>query len=423
MVQVTELGDDLSDHEFDNTKNIMVDLEKMEVIETAPTTPASSRSPSVQSIESDFPEGGLQGWLVVFGSFCAMISVFGLINTAAVFESWFSTRQLAEYTASQIGWIFSLYLFFVFFIGIQVGPIFDAYGPRYLVAIGSILMVASLLLLGFCTKYYQILLCYSLMGGLGGALLNSPSYGCIAHFFNARRGLATGIATTSGGVGGIIFPLILKALLPKLGFAWSIRILGLILLAFAVPANLWIRARLPPKGRLHSVLPDVTIFRDRRYLAAAVGIFFMEWGIFVPLTFIVSYAAAHEQDATASYILLSLLNAGSVVGRFLPGLLSDRFGRFNTIVATIALSAVYVFALWLPAGDSPAMLIGFAVAFGFASGSNLSLSAVCLGQLCEAGDFGRYLSTAMIIASFGTLTSLPIAGAVLAVGWRWGVIF
>ncbi|OIW31827.1 MFS general substrate transporter [Coniochaeta ligniaria NRRL 30616] len=435
---------------------VVVDLEKTESVQSQSEAPLALRTPSVRSMDSDFPEGGLTGWLVVFGSFCAMISVFGLINTAAVFESWFSTHQLAQYSSSQIGWIFSLYLFFVFFIGIQVGPVFDAYGPRYLVATGSVLMVASLLLLGFCTEYYQILLCYSFLGGLGGALLNSPSYGCIAHFFNARRGLATGIATTSGGVGGIIFPLILKSLLPKLGFAWSTRILGLILLAFAVPANLWIRARLLPKGKLHSVLPDVTIFRDRRYLAAAVGIFFMEWGIFVPLTFIVSYAATHQQDATESYILLSLLNAGSVVGRFLPGLISDRLGRFNTIIATIALSAVCVFGLWLPAGDSPGLLIGFAVAFGFASGSNLSLSAVCLGQLCEAQDFGRYISKAMIIASFGTLTSVPIGGAllnlggggsgwaamivfsgtsyvlalvcyttarVLAVGWRWDVIF
>jgi len=138
---------------------IIVDLEKMESVETSPSTPASIYTPYVRSLDSDFPEGGLAGWLVVFGSFCAMLSVFGLINTAAVFESWFSTHQLADYSASQIGWIFSLYLFFVFFIGIQVGPVFDAYGPRYLVATGSVLMVASLLLLGFCTGSVPCHLC------------------------------------------------------------------------------------------------------------------------------------------------------------------------------------------------------------------------------------------------------------------------
>ncbi len=105
---------------------------------------------AVGRYENTFPEGGTQAWLVVFGSFCALFSVFGLINTAAVFESWFSTHQLAQYSPSQIGWIFSLYLFFVFFVGIQVGPVFDRYGPRYPVAIGSVLIVSSLMLLGFC---------------------------------------------------------------------------------------------------------------------------------------------------------------------------------------------------------------------------------------------------------------------------------
>lgn len=98
-----------------------------------------------------FPEGGLTGWLAVCGSFCAMLSVFGIINSSAVFESYFSTHQLSEYSASQLGWIFSLYLFIVFFVGIQVGPIFDRHGPRWLVATGSLLMVLSLMLLGLCT--------------------------------------------------------------------------------------------------------------------------------------------------------------------------------------------------------------------------------------------------------------------------------
>lgn len=98
-----------------------------------------------------FPEGGLAGWLSVFASFCAMLSIFGLINSSAVFESYFSTHQLEHYSSSQIGWIFSLYLFMVFFVGIHIGPIFDRHGPRWLVLCGNLFMVLSLMLLGFCT--------------------------------------------------------------------------------------------------------------------------------------------------------------------------------------------------------------------------------------------------------------------------------
>ncbi|KXX82408.1 Riboflavin transporter MCH5 [Madurella mycetomatis] len=382
----------------------------------------------------DFPEGGTTGWLVVFGSFCAMLSLFGLINSAAVFESYFSTNQLVENTPSEIGWIFSLYLFIVFFVGIQVGPIFDRFGARVLVAVGSLLIVLSLVLLSWCDEYYQIILTYSVMGGLGGALLNCPAYGSIAHFFNVRRGLATGIATTAGGVGGVVFPALLRELLPGVGFAWSCRILAFIMLGLAIPSNLFIRTRLlPAKGedgrpKVQSVWPDFSVFKDARFAFASVGIFFMEWGLFIPLTYIVSFAAAYGQDATESYLLLSYLNAGSVVGRVLPGFLADRFGRFNIIILTIALCVITVLAMWLPAGTSNSLLIAYAVLFGFASGSNLGLVPVCLGQLCDHRRYGRLFSTAMMVASFGTLSSVPIGGALLDSGpgehgWKSVIIF
>ena len=99
-----------------------------------------------------FPEGGARAWSVVAGSFCALTAVFGIINTTAVFQEYLSTHQLSDYSASQIGWIFSIELFLAFFCGVQVGPIFDAKGPKLLVLGGSILLFSSMMLLGECTS-------------------------------------------------------------------------------------------------------------------------------------------------------------------------------------------------------------------------------------------------------------------------------
>jgi hypothetical protein len=102
--------------------------------------------------KDDFPEGGLKGWTVVLGSFCGSFSVFGIINSTAILLEYFSAHQLKEYSPSQIGWIFGLSLFLTFFCGAPIGPIFDAYGPRALIFAGSILLVASMFLLGLCTR-------------------------------------------------------------------------------------------------------------------------------------------------------------------------------------------------------------------------------------------------------------------------------
>lgn len=252
--------------------------------------------------------------------------------------------------------------------------------------------------------------------GLGGAFLNSPSLGAIGHYFFEKRGIATGLAMSAGAIGGLVFPLLLRETLPSIGFPWSMRMLGFILLFLAVPTNVFIRTRLPPKKGAGLALPDVRMFRNIKFSLCCIGVFFMEFGVLMPLTFIVSFANDHGQSMENSYILPALLNAGSVLGRPIPGLVADKIGRFNTLIGTIGLCAVSVLALWLPSGNSRPLLIAFTVILGFASGGNVSLVPVCVGQLCNSQDYGRFLSAAMIGASLGTFTGIPIGGALVGIG-------
>jgi hypothetical protein len=104
-----------------------------------------------------YPEGGLRAWLVVFGSWCGLLASIGMTNIMASFQAYISQHQLQDYNESTIGWIFSLYAFLAFFCGIYVGPIFDKYGPRWLVLSGSLFMVADMMMLGFCTGIYLFL--------------------------------------------------------------------------------------------------------------------------------------------------------------------------------------------------------------------------------------------------------------------------
>ncbi|KAH8897959.1 MFS general substrate transporter [Thozetella sp. PMI_491] len=370
---------------------------------------------AVSESQLSYPEGGIAAWAVVFASFCIQVSVFGLMNSAAVFESYLLEHQLERYTASDVSWIFSSYLFFLYILGILVGPVFDRHGPRLLVFSGSVFMVLAPFLLSVSAEYYHFYLSFAAVMGIGGTLLFTPAVAAIGHFFMARRGLATGLAATGGSIGGVIFPFLLQATIPRVGFAWSMRIVGFILLALAVPANVLLRTRLPPATSLTSIWPDLTILRDPKLALVAAGIFFMEYGVLIPLTYVVLYAAEHGQDAGPSYLLPALLNAASIVGRAVPGVIADRFGGFNMIITTVGLCAASVLGLWLPARDSNAMLVVFSVAIGFASGGNVSLLPVCIGELCDSRNYGRFLSSTMVVAGLGTLTGIPIGGTLLRV--------
>jgi hypothetical protein len=71
--------------------------------------------------ESEYPDGGWRAWSVVLGSWCAMVPSFGLLNTIGVLEAWLANDQLNDYSKASIGWIFSLYSFFLYFGSVQVG--------------------------------------------------------------------------------------------------------------------------------------------------------------------------------------------------------------------------------------------------------------------------------------------------------------
>ncbi|KAI4167520.1 MAG: hypothetical protein LQ343_007152 [Gyalolechia ehrenbergii] len=333
----------------------------------SPTKDSSSKvtkagSSSDAQADVTYPDGGWPAWLIVLGSFSGMLASFGLMNTIGTFQAYLITHQLADESPSAVG-------------------------------------------------------------GVGTSLIFSPAVGAIAHFFSRYRGAATGLAATGGSFGGIIFPLALQSLFPRLGFAWSVRLLALIFLILLAVANLLIRTRLPPRVG-GTVWPDFRIFGNPTFALTTAGVFFLEWGLFVPLSYISSYALANDVSPAFSYQLLAVLNAGSVFGRGIPGYVADRLGRFNTMIAAVALCLISVLGIWLNVGSSVAGLCVFAVLFGFASGSNISLTPVCVGQLCEPDVFGRWYGTLYTVVSIGCLTGIPIAGEILSVSNEdyWGLI-
>ncbi|KAB8208115.1 major facilitator superfamily domain-containing protein [Aspergillus parasiticus] len=360
----------------------------------------------------DFPDGGWRAWSVVLGSWCAMVPSFGLLNTMGVLEAWLANDQLKEYSKASIGWIFGLYSFFLYFGSVQVGPVFDAYGLRPLLIPGCIGLVGSLMAFSVAREYYQFMLGFSVLGGISSSMVFTPSVACIAHWFHRRRALATGIAATAGGFGGIIFPIMIWNLSEVVGFPWAIRITGFICSFFCILCILFLKTRLPPK-KLGGGKIDIRALRETPFSLLTVAIFLIDFALLIPLTYLTSYAESHNMQESLAYQLVSILNAASILGRVVPGYFADRYGRFNVMVVTTLVCTIFTLALWLPAGSNTAAIVAYAVLFGFWSGSAISLAPVCVAQISSTQDFGKRYGTTYSLVSVGALFAIPIAGEIL----------
>ena len=201
----------------------------------------------------------------------------------------------------------------------------------------------------------------------------------------------------------------LQRLFPLVGFCWATRILGFIFLFQLFIANVLVRSRLPPspENSWRHIWPDWRIFKNVTLCLTTAGTFFMEWALFVPITYVSSFALVHGIDPSLSYQLLAVLNTGSFFGRWAPGFIADAFGRFNTMTIILSLCMISVGGLWLTCSvttDLVLRLTVFVLIFGFASGSNISLVPACVGQICDTEVFGRWFASLYTLVSFGCLT-------------------
>lgn len=269
-----------------------------------------------------------------------------------------------------------------------------------------------------------MLLSFGVLGGISASLLFNTSVAAVGQWFYKRRAFATGIACTAGGLGGIVYPLIVLELSPRIGFPWAIRIVAFITAVHLSVACVCLRKRLPPNKESGTSV-DLKALKDVNFAITSIGVFLIEFAVFIPYTFICSYGIYAGMSPRNAYLLNVFVNAGAVPGRALPGYAADRIGVFNMMCITAFACTVFIFALWQTAYGNETQIIVFAVLFGFFSGAAISLTPVCVGQVCKVEDLGKRNGTAFFIASFGTLIGVPIAASVLEAdgGDYQGLIF
>jgi MFS family permease len=254
---------------------------------------------------------------------------------------------------------------------------------------------------------------FSVLGGLSASLIWTSTIATIGHWFSARRGLATGLATTAGGIGGIIFPILIQTLIPQVGYPWAVRIIAFICVGFSSAGVALMSTRLPSNTAKKPRF-DFQGFTDKRFTLTIAAIFVIDLAVLVPPSFITTYALAHGVNRAFSYQLLAILNAASVIGRGLPGIIADRWGRFNVMILSSLGCTLLIVALWMFAGDSVVAITMFSILFGASSGTAYSLTPVCVSQLCRTENYGTRYGTAYGIVSFATLAGIPVSGLILS---------
>lgn len=384
------------------------DLEKSGVVSGAKDEPTAPPGMS----PADFPDGGLQAWLVVFGGWCGLFCTFGLINCIGVFEEYYVHGPLSQYSASTVSWITSTETWVMAFFGIFFGRVFDIYGPRPLLIGGTLVYAFGLMMTSLATEYYQFFLAQAVVSSLGSSAVFNACMASVVSWFSRRRAAAFGIMVSGSSMGGVILPIMMTKMIESVGFPWTMRAVAFLFLFLCGLAALTVRSRLPPSPRPLNVKEYLAGFGEPAFLLTVVACFLFFWGMFLPFNYIILQAQRDGMDPSLTPYLLPIINAVSIVGRIAPGIAADKIGRFNVMIMITLLSTVITLALWIP-GRAIAAIIVYAVLFGFSSGGFISLGPALIAQISDIRQIGARTGAAFAVQSFGALTGSPIGGAIV----------
>ena len=275
----------------------------------------------------------------------------------------------------------------------------------------AVVYLFAVMITSLCKEYWQFMLAQGLLTGFADGLLVFPSMAATPQYFYKKRGAAMGIAIAGSSVGGIVFPIILAKMLNEssLGFGWSVRICGFVMVPFLAFSCATVKSRLPPR-RTNFFLASA--FRKWLFNSLIAAQFCLMVGMFIPLIFMPSFAITRGMAPVLASYLVAMLNGASIFGRVIPGILADKFGRLNMLAAA-GLSTALLALVWFKV-EGTAGIIVFSVVFGFCSGAIISGGSVALSMCPEdPSDTGTYLGQGMAMASMATLVGPPVAGALL----------
>ncbi|KAF9441746.1 MFS general substrate transporter [Macrolepiota fuliginosa MF-IS2] len=361
--------------------------------------------------DDEFPDGGLRAWLIVVGGACITFSTSGYIASWGIFQAYYQETLLKGVSPSSIAWIGSIQYALVFLPGLIVGRLFDL-GHFYLVFLpSSIAIVVATFLIGQCTQYWHFLLCQGFATGLAVGGIFGCGNPVISHWFKKKRASALGYMAVGSSLGGTVIPIIIKNLLSRVGFPWTMRILGFIHLVMCGIANLTIKPRLPPM-KVKGGLLNLAAFKDPPFTVYCISSFITFLGIYTALIYVNVSASQFGISPNLAFYFVSIANASAAFGRGVTGICADKFGPLNILIPFTFFAGILTYA-W-PFARSAGPLLVVIVLYGFSSGAFISLLLTTIMNFGGEGDAGRRVGMFLTTSALGALAGPPISGAINA---------
>lgn len=377
------------------------------------------------------------GWVIVGVALVSMAFWLGIRTSFSVF--YVALLEDFPWNRGSAAGVQSMALIAYTILAPLVGALIDKFGPRLVILPGVLILSLGLILCSLIENLTQFYLLYGVLMGTGITAIGIVSYSAIiAHWFEKKRGLASGIAVSGMGLGTFLLVPFSQQLISWWGWRVTFIATGVLVTVILLPLNgLFLRHHpqelgLEPDGintkdacfddagcsmDSQSAQTDWTLrkaARTGRFWALSAFTFLSIIGIYIVLVHNVRFLVDQGEDKMTAALVFAMMGIISSVFRIFWGWLSDHIGREIAFTMGMICACLGLLSLILiQTLESRAFIYSFFILFGIGWGSSAPIFMATAADLFKGKGFG--LIYGLIEGGIG------IAGALGA--WIGGYIF
>jgi MFS family permease len=378
------------------------------------------------------------GWIIVAVGLASMAFWTGIRSSFSIF--YVALLEEFPWSRGESAGVQSLALISYTILAPLVGGLIDRFGPRRVIVPGILVLSSGLILCGSFETLTQFYIFYGVVAGAGITCIAIVSYSAIlAHWFEKKRGLASGIAVSGMGLGTFLMVPLSQHFISLWGFRFSFVLLGILVVIVLLPLNGIFLRHKPQELGLYPDGLDVPIsspniesrkensinmktfdwtlrraIKTRRFWALVLFPFFAFIGLFIVHVHNVKFLVDQGIDKMTAAYIYAMVGVVSTVFRIFWGWLSDRIWRETTYsLGTICICLGIGSLLLMEITGQNALSYPFFIFFGMGWGVTAPLFMSIAADLFKGKGFG--LIYGIVEGGIG------VAGAIGA--WSAGFIF
>ncbi|MGL4637846.1 MAG: MFS transporter [Beijerinckiaceae bacterium] len=311
------------------------------------------------------------------------------------------------YTVMMLGFAFGT---------IVLGRMADKTGIFLPIVIAGSCLGAGFVLAGLAPNLITFSLAHALLIGIGAGTGFAPLIADVSHWFVKRRGLAVVITASGNYLAGGIWPLLINAALPHLGWRGTYIAIGIFLAITIIPLAFLLRRR-PSASTMaaaeiatDNARADLGISPRTLQILLTVAGFACCVAMSMPQVHIVAYCGDLGYGVARGAEMLSLMLMLGIISRVGSGIVSDKIGGTATLFIGALMQGVAL-ALYL-FFDGLTSLYLISGIFGLFQGGIVPMYAVICREYLPPREAGARIGIVISATIFGMAAGGYVSGLI-----------